>query len=206
MSPAVLVVQAAPVAAAGLLDMLDDDTRRRLPSRHPAVAASAHALLRLVLSDLTGVAPRDHRIDHVCPSCGGSDHGRPVPRDMALHVSLAGTRSGVAVAVSSEAPVGVDVEQLSATRFDGFEGVVLGPAERAADDAERARAWTRKEAVLKARGTGLSVDPRAVDVRADRSGDCWVLDLPAAPGLAAAVAVRSTQRPRLRLESRDLSR
>ncbi|MCY7364679.1 MAG: 4'-phosphopantetheinyl transferase superfamily protein [Frankiaceae bacterium] len=72
-----------------------------------------------------------------------------------------------AVAVSAAGPVGVDIEQVSGTAFDGFAEVALAPPERDGTPTERARAWTRKEADLKARGTGLTVDPRTV-VRRDR--------------------------------------
>ena len=206
MRPSALVVQAAAVPAADVLHLLDANTRTRLPSTNRDAAASAHALLRLVLSELTGYAPQQHRIDRSCPTCGSADHGRPVLRNAGVHVSLARTRTAVAVAVSPDAPVGVDVEHVARTRFDGFCTVTLGPRETASDDRQRARAWTRKEAVLKARGTGLSVDPRSVDVRSGRTGDARVVDVPTGPGLAAAVAVIASRRPALRTQARDLSR
>lgn len=212
----VLVVQAVPRPTAAVLHLLDSATRVKLHRPRPSFGeaadrrrdgtASAHALLRLLLSELTHVAPQDHGIDRICATCGGVDHGRPVLRDSPLHVSLASTRTAVAVAISPDAPVGVDVEQVDGTRFDGFAGVALGPLERVGDDRQRARAWVRKEAVLKARGTGLAVEPRSVDVRADRTDDGWVLDVPVEPGLAAAVAVIANRRPHLRVEWRDLSR
>lgn len=204
--PAVLVVQSCPRPARDLLHLLDEPTRAGLPARSADTAASAHALLRLVLSDLTARAPHEHRIDHLCATCGGDDHGRPVLHGAALHVSLSRTRTAVAVAVSADAPVGIDVEQVAAAGFDGFDDVALAAGERAGDAQARARAWSRKEAVLKARGTGLSVDPRTVDVRRDRTGDAYVLDVPTSPALASAVAVVTARRPDLRVQERELSR
>ena len=59
--------------------------------------------------------------------------------------------------------------------FPGFDDVALTPAERqllAALPPEeampwRAAAWARKEALLKARGTGLRVDPASVEAFAE---------------------------------------
>jgi 4'-phosphopantetheinyl transferase len=60
-------------------------------------------------------------------------------------------------------------------------------------------AWTRKEAVLKAAGCGLSVDPRTIDVAVGLGirpvevlvpghGNWWVRSMPSPPGYAAAFA------------------
>ena len=82
--------------------------------------------------------------------------GHPV-----LHVSLSRTRDLVAVAVSTDAPVGVDVERVADTGFEGFDAVATHPTEQTRDLDDRARAvsWVREEAALKALGTGLLVDP-----------------------------------------------
>ena len=69
--------------------------------------------------------------------------------------------------------LGVDVEDPARTDFEGFDAVVLTPAERL-DLAglaggsllqARARLWARKEAWLKMTGTGLLTAPDTVDVR-----------------------------------------
>jgi len=69
----------------------------------------------------------------------------------------------------------------------------------AAGDHGALRSWTRKEAVLKAAGTGLSVDPRTVPVSDHRGAPAaagyWLadldldLDFDPAPGFVAAVAL-----------------
>lgn len=75
-------------------------------------------------------------------------------------------------ALAQAGPVGIDVEAITATGFEGFDEVALAPEEvqalaglsgRALLRA-RARLWARKEAVLKATGHGLSIDPREVVV------------------------------------------
>ncbi|MGO4191770.1 4'-phosphopantetheinyl transferase superfamily protein [Arthrobacter sp. YAF17] len=109
---------------------------------------------------------------------------------------LAAGHSGAAGAI------GVDLEHSSGVVFQGFDDVALTPAERqllaalAPEEAMpwRAAAWARKEALLKARGTGLRVDPATVEAFAEPAEgtvlvdlDTVALGLPA--GFAAALAV-----------------
>jgi 4'-phosphopantetheinyl transferase len=169
-----------------------------------AAVVGAHALLRRVLSELSGTPPADHVLTRTCATCGGP-HGKPVLDHPTLHVSLSSAGDLAVVAVTAAGPVGVDVERIAATDFEGFDGVALGAGEQARTPRERARAWTRKEAVLKATGTGLATDPRTVDVRSDRVLGAHLLDVPAPAGLACAVAVLCDDRPRLRVEERRLS-
>lgn len=76
------------------------------------------------------------------------------------------------LAVARGRQVGVDVEQLGRNRWLSLPGHVLDPAEQTAlaelppgarNDAFL-RLWVRKEAVLKAAGTGLAVEPALVSV------------------------------------------
>lgn len=185
----VAVARIAP--ADGLLHLLDDDTVGRLTAPRRDRSASAHALLRLLLAELTGTPPQDHSLDRWCTSCGGP-HGKPVLRHPLLHAGVATTPSTVAAAVTEAGAVGVDLEEVAAADFDGFDGVALGPGEVADTASQRARAWVRKEAVLKATGFGLTVDPRRVDVRASLAA--WpaptrLADVAVHRDLACAVAV-----------------
>ncbi|WP_346925639.1 4'-phosphopantetheinyl transferase superfamily protein [uncultured Arthrobacter sp.] len=101
--------------------------------------------------------------------------------------------------------VGVDLEHGAGVGFPGFDDVALTPAERqllaalAPEEAMpwRAAAWARKEALLKARGTGLRVDPASVEAFAEPADGTVLIDLdtdalglPA--GFAAALAVVGT--------------
>lgn len=202
-----VTVAVAPVVAADdVLHLLDDDTISRLTPPRRDRSASAHALLRLLLEELTGTAPQEHTLDRWCSICGGP-HGKPVLRHPRLHVGVA-TTSGAVVAAATEAdPLGVDLEVVAATGFSGFADVVLGPGETARTPSERARAWVRKEAVLKATGLGLTVDPRRVDVRASLTA--WpepvrVEDVSVGSELACAVAVAGHHRLDVRLVARTL--
>ena len=115
-----------------------------------------------------------------------------------LHVSLSRAAGVSVVAVSRSGPVGVDVEVVARAGFDGFDGVVLAPGERATTPEQRARTWTRKEAVLKAAGLGLTVDPRLVDVSRDLVTwpvRAWLRDVRVPEGLICTVAVVSVEEP-----------
>ncbi len=89
-----------------------------------------------------------------------------------LHVSTARAGAVSALAVSGAGPVGIDVETVADRRFsERVVPVMLSTPERAAlsDVARRqrpnwlARTWVRKEALLKADGSGLSLDPATID-------------------------------------------
>ncbi|WP_404387738.1 4'-phosphopantetheinyl transferase family protein [Humibacillus xanthopallidus] len=147
------------------LEALDAEERRRLAAIVEPTTARAYAVLHLlardVLGRLVGSPPSDVELDRTCARCGGQ-HGPPrVVGHPQLHVSLSRTPDLVAVAVSADAPVGVDVERVAGTGFAGFDAVATHPSELAAgiDDHARAVSWVRKEAALKALGVGFVVDP-----------------------------------------------
>lgn len=109
----------------------------------------------------------DVEVERACPSCGSGSHGRPVAVDEPyLGLSLAHAGGLVLVAVVRGARVGVDLELVS-TDVDRLADVALGPRDApAATSAALLRTWTRKEAVLKAVGVGLAVDPSRLAVSA----------------------------------------
>ena len=198
-----LVVQAAPVRASDLRWLLQPDDP---PTSD--LSASAHALLRLVLADLTGRPPTENVLRRRCRRCGGH-HGKPELLDGPFHVSLSATAGLVAVAVTAAGEVGVDLERTSATNFAGFDAVALGPRERAPSAQERARAWTRKEAYLKATGDGMFTDPRDIDVRRRSISGlarAALYDVEAPAGISCSAAVLGRRRPPLRVATRQLTR
>ncbi|WP_249669494.1 4'-phosphopantetheinyl transferase family protein [Cellulomonas hominis] len=166
--PVLLVGHA--VVRPGLAQRLTTGERLRVDRAAPAhrdAVASALLLARCFLADACGVAPDTVRIRRRCPRCGSTDHGvpwaaradgGPVP-----HLSTSRTGDRVAVALSDAGPVGIDVERRDADPGRTLAAVALAPGETpAAGPDGLLRTWVRKEAVLKAAGTGLTVDPRAL--------------------------------------------
>jgi 4'-phosphopantetheinyl transferase len=205
--------RATLAAARALLDA--EEVGRADRFRRPADRdrfVGAHAALRAVLAPHAGRPPAELSFGReACPLCG-EPHGRPrlvgdgadAGADVGVHFSLSHTDGVAAIAVARR-PVGVDVESTARQAdLDDLDGA-LHPSERRAVSALPAadrrlavlRCWVRKEAYLKAIGTGLGLDPATVDVglaghdapQADAGPDRWVLtDLPAGDGHVAAVA------------------
>jgi len=179
----------------------DDFLAGRLAQRKLAAA-----LLDVPASDLTAC--------YSCPRCGTGthiSHGRPgyllrgAAAPLLLSLSRAAGWTLLAAVVDPEPGLrlGIDVEDPARTDFEGFDAVVLTPAERldlaglsgAPLLQARARLWARKEAWLKMTGTGLQTAPDTVDVLAGGMDGCAGLrDLPPAEtglpsNLVAAVAL-----------------
>ena len=150
-------------------------------------SATASWLLRVAAGGARGLEPHRVRVGRECPTCGraGAEapHGRPVllpPQGVdrpGPPVQLSASHAGdvVLVAASTAGRVGVDVERIASTGFEGFDDLVLTPLERrrlatlpaGSRPVERALAWTRKEALLKATGHALTLDPATVGFHPD---------------------------------------
>lgn len=199
--------------------------------------AADHLLLRDLVARLAGLDPAGVTLTQRCPTCGMPGHG-PLSVQLApdispagspagagrIHVSLARAGTLLAVAVTGAGPVGIDVESLAALAAFPVDAGLCSPVEAAAlaalppraAAAARAVLWTSKEAVLKAVGVGLRVDPRdlTVAVLAGATGPAalvgWphapfpldrahLLTVPAPAGGVVTVAVVCARRPRLRM-------
>lgn len=139
--------------------------------------AEAQELLRLVLSKLTGRPAQSLQFETTAqgkPYLAGND---------GIAFNLSHSRSYSLIALSLDGDIGCDVED----RFrddddvDELGALVLHPAEQqemkrlAPADRQEAfkRYWVRKEAVLKAAGSGFLKDPRGVIVGLDRAQPSW---------------------------------
>lgn len=189
-----------------LLGLLDDPERaRRSAVVHTGrrdARLVGQAALRLLLSEHLSVEPEGLKFTcEPCAACGGA-HGRPVLEGRAAHFSLSYSTEAVLVAVA-DAPVGVDVEAVPEPEVVDDVLPALHEEEvrvlRELHPSERVRAfarvWTRKEAYLKALGTGLARDPSldyvGTGLRPRSPANCRLLDvsLPGTLGVSAVAAV-----------------
>ena len=152
-------------------DVLDDGERARaerfVVDEVKRRFVLSHAALRLILARRLGGDWRDIRYDTVAngkPCLAGSTAGR-------LEFNMSHSGDLMVVAMSDDRPVGVDVEaSRPIDRVRGLAETILAARELAVfdglspDDASRVllRLWTFKEAVVKALGLGLSVEPRGI--------------------------------------------
>jgi 4'-phosphopantetheinyl transferase len=156
----------------------------------PARTAAGRDALRALAAELVGADPADVTVRARCATCGGP-HGRPVlggSRALdALHASVAHAGDAVVVAVGADGPIGIDAE----------------PRGREAPPGTTLAEWVRIEAVLKADGRGLLVDPSRVRFGDDATGMiAWidgedaryrVVDVELGSDLVAALARRGTK-------------
>jgi 4'-phosphopantetheinyl transferase len=165
-------------AAPQLEQLLDEDERGRL-SAYRRVEDRARflvgcALAKIALAGYLGRPPAAIRLSRTCPICG-KPHGKPRAEDTDIELSVSHSGELVAVAFAARAPVGVDVEQLGGRlSVEDVAKLALSREEARALDALGAEerehgflvSWTRKEAVTKALGAGLRIEPADVVVTA----------------------------------------
>lgn len=156
------------------LGLLDDEERRRwdrfLVKRAQRQFALCRAALRVNLAERLGCANEEL-------SFGYGEHGKPFARvrgarsAASFNVSHSGSHGLIGFAEHDG--LGVDLEERAPDRnFDGIGSSVYGPAERraltAATGAGKAdlfyRLWSLKEALIKALGTGFSLNPSRFEI------------------------------------------
>ncbi len=194
----------------GRIGVLDDDERRRaarfFDGKHRRRWRAGRIALRCAIAMRTGATPAAVRFDY-------GRHGKPALVDNPrLNFNLAHTQNRALLALTGAAPVGIDIEavrdldDLDRVARRVFTDVELESLMAVDGDERVARffcGWTRKEAVLKARGTGLATPLKAFEVSLDGPArvvgarDNWqaasryaLMDLDAETGFAAAVALQ----------------
>jgi len=161
--------------------MLAPDERRA-----PAPIRVARAMTRVALADALGTDPERVPISRRCAHCDHPTHGRPtVAGDDRISFSLSHSGSFAVIALADGAlRIGVDVEEVKPRRRLGaLAARVLNDDEHAAwlalaegDEQLRSflRAWTTKEAYLKALGIGIATRLRDVPARVEGWQTCEV--------------------------------
>lgn len=203
---------AARDEVASLVQGLSADERARAerflsPADRDAFIAG-RARLRNIISTYTSVPAAALRF-------GYGEAGKPfVENAKAPQFNLSHSGSWAALAICADDPIGIDIETIRpieeriAERF--FSSEEVRRLSSLPSDGQLAgffRCWTRKEAVVKARGGGLNIplDTFSVSVKDERyptmlhvDGEtpeetaCWkMFDFEPASGLAGAVAVKA---------------
>ncbi|MDP8960015.1 MAG: 4'-phosphopantetheinyl transferase superfamily protein [Actinomycetota bacterium] len=189
--------------------LLDEQERSRA-GRYRFAADRARfvlgaVLLRAAAAHVLGVPAASIALDRSCDECGGP-HGRPRVIDADTQVSVSHSGDIVAVALTAEGPVGVDVEAVVHRNGSDYREIcssVCTPDEQLFVTGREAflTFWTRKEAVLKATGHGLRLpmtdvvvtppeqQPALVSFPAAAVPQCRMADIDAGEWYRAAVAV-----------------
>jgi 4'-phosphopantetheinyl transferase len=177
--------------------------------RDPVGGGRGHDLMRRAVARVSETLADDVREDSTCDRCG-AEHGKPtivfpIPAGSdgrttrSWQVSISRCPGIAVVAVSDSVSIGVDVESIERLSRASIDAVAFHPDELAdlsrlgCHAASRARTtlWTRKEAVLKATGHGLRIDPTALSVSVPvcgHSGPALVREWP--PELAGRFGAR----------------
>ena len=162
---------------------------------------AGRARLRAILGQYLGQSPANILFQY-------GAHGRPAVDGMSFNLSHTGSQA--LLAVTDHLTLGVDIETIAPiemavarAHFAADELRVLLALPETARMAAFYRCWTRKEAYLKAVGTGLATDlssfvvtlgpndePRLLNC-GPGDADAWRLfDVPPTTGVAGALAVR----------------
>jgi 4'-phosphopantetheinyl transferase len=174
--------------------------------------AVTELLVATVVGELTGHV-EDVTYTHLCPLCGSDRHGRPlVVGRPGCGISVAHAGPATAVAGVRDATIGVDFEVASDAVFPSVGAVLLNAREHADGPGDLARTWVRKESLVKALGTGLTLDLRGIQVsgasewpevrRLPAPFDSVAVrmrDLAFGACLIGCVSILSTRAPRVRL-------
>jgi phosphopantetheinyl transferase len=174
----------------------DLDAMLPAPERDaPPLVRVARGATRMLLAYELETEPGTLMISRNCARCGHPSHGRPevVGADISFSLSHSGAFAMLACAAGG-IRVGVDVEGVQArTRLDALAARVLSEPEHAAwsaipDERDRLlaflRAWTAREAYLKALGIGIVTRLRDIPARVDGwrtdeidVGEAWIAAL-----------------------------
>jgi 4'-phosphopantetheinyl transferase len=162
----------------------------------------ARALLRFVLGQQLDIDPS--AIAFVLSSYGKPRQSRPASA-RGLAFNLSHTVGMIVIALAGEGQrVGVDVEKcgssvnaldIASTRFCAQESAYIDALPRAAQADAFRQLWTRKEAIHKADGRGLSLALDTFNTLDDHCGAWVVRNLELQPGHVGAVAWQAQPKP-----------
>lgn len=193
-------VRGASAEDRALLDRVETERAARyLRASDRDRFVTAAVTLRRAVAAVTGFAAAEVVVDRTCVGCG-RPHGKTTLKTLGIEASLSHAGEVVAVALTTIGPVGVDVERVAEIDFARLDEQITAPGELAsASRLEVFQRWTRKEAVLKAVGTGMDTAMAEVRLGLAEGGhtvlacpgvaDVALRDLDVEDGYVGAVAV-----------------
>lgn len=164
-----------PDTLASARSILNEEERRRAdrlviePARHRFTLA--HATLRRIVALYLPVSMRELDFQY-------GPHGKPYLAGKPICFNLSHSGAMALVAITKNAEVGIDIEEINRRHAadeiaERFFSEAENLAYRAYQEPERLhaffRCWSRKEAVIKALGEGLSCPLHSFDVSLDRN-------------------------------------
>jgi 4'-phosphopantetheinyl transferase len=207
---------------AGLQHLLDEAERRRAERFHferdRLIFSAAHALLRAALGRRLGRWEGGFRIDAF-----GKPELEPPAGTPRLRFNLTHTRGLIACALVDGCDLGIDAEQMEASRplleiaenyFAEAELAQLRVVDTRARVTGFYRFWTLKEAVIKAIGEGLSLplkrfaftlEPLALAIEGGNAREWHVEEFRRLPDHAVAIAVRRPPKARITVLWREVA-
>ena len=162
-------------AAVHALDTLSDSERARARRFHHAHDArwyvARHNALRLLLAAETHLHPKD-----LCFVEG--EHGKPhLDLNRPLHFNMSHSKGWALIGICADAAIGVDIElprpmkdraALARRTLSSPEWADLEAMPPSRQTGTFLQCWTRKEACLKALGSGLTIEPGTFDAGLER--------------------------------------
>ncbi len=150
-------------------DLLSNEERKRrycfLHQKDRDLFDAAHSLKRWITAQCSGKANSELNFR-------STETGKPYLLDSAINFNISHSGDWVAIAISKDGPVGVDIE------IDHSTNLWREIMPNVSQDTEiknfydnPLHLWTAKEAVLKMLGTGFSTDPK--NLRVSYAGDAF---------------------------------
>lgn len=134
----------------------------------------AHAMLRLLLSFYSKNQVADS-IWKLSYNAYGKPTLQKTPSQPAFHFSISYSGDVITIAVSSIAPIGIDLEHVNSMKRYGIPWFIFSDDEKARLEnttkglTDYLALWTLKEAVAKAMGLGMSIDFCNIETTPDLS-------------------------------------
>ncbi|GLS19332.1 4'-phosphopantetheinyl transferase [Labrys miyagiensis] len=182
---------------------LSPDESRRADSfrfeKHRKRFVLARGRLRFILADYIGCRAEEVSFGY---GAAGKPHSLTQPESWRLDFNLSHSEDSAALAVSSEMELGVDIELIRPIEEDILPQILSAAEQRQFETLPAARqgdilleSWTRKEACLKALGTGLGGSPARFEFDLARSDDDALLRVGESADEAAQWLVRTFLAP-----------